>query len=207
MGKQGFRDTETNVYVSQEVSGGNSWAFGIDNTANDSWKLSSGGIIGTSDTFVMSTTGNRTMPLQSCFLVYASSIPNVVGNSSPYGPIVFPLVAADQGGDYDNTTGIYTAPIDGKYLLSTYVDMGRSFFPSPIQVTIDIITTARTYRVASFNGGVVVNSNNQNFGMGGAVLADMSASDTAYVQCKADTGGASSGRDVFNSHFSGGLFV
>lgn len=207
MGKQGFRTTETDVYISQEVSGGNAWALGLDNTDSDSWKLSTGGVIGTNDTFVMSTTGNRTMPLQSCFLVYASSIPNVTGNGTLYGPVIFDTVVFDQGSDYNNVSGIYTAPISGKYLLSAYIDLGRVLTTSSQEMFIDIVTTTRTYRIASLNPGPAVNTNNQNVGLGGAVIADMSATDTAYVQCLVDTGFSGKAVDVFNSHFSGGLFV
>ena len=37
------------------------------------------------------------------------------GPQIPTNPIVFDVPVQNSGGHYDNTTGIYTAPIDGTY--------------------------------------------------------------------------------------------
>ena len=38
-----------------------------------------------------------------------------VGSLTPTNPIVFDVTRLNPGGHYDNTTGIYTVPIDGTY--------------------------------------------------------------------------------------------
>jgi hypothetical protein len=206
MGKQGFRDTETDVYISQEISGGDSWVFGIDNTANDSWKLSNGSVLGTNDTFIMRTDGNRTLPLQSCFLaIVPSTISNITGDGTTYGPIIFSSEIFDQSSDYDNTTGIFQAPISGRYALMCYVDLDNMVAGVNRDFTVDIVTTAYTYRIASFDGGNLANPADQDFGVSGSIIADMAASDTAYVQCRVAGGGKVV--SVIDGHFSGGLLV
>lgn len=208
MGKQGFRDTETDVYISQEISGGDSWTFGIDNGSSDSWKLSNGSVLGTNDTFIMTTDGNRTMPLQSCFLALVSApILNVTGDGTTYGPIIFGNEIFDQSSDYDPTTGIFQAPINGRYVLTCYVDLSGLVTSGATHgdFTIDIVTTLYTYRIVSVHGGRIASPANQDLGLSGSLIADMTAGDSAYVQCRVANG--SKVVDLSDGYFSGGLLV
>ena len=45
-----------------------------------------------------------------------STIVNVTGDNTFYGPIIFDTVAFDTGSNYNATTGLFTAPTTGKYL-------------------------------------------------------------------------------------------
>ena len=45
-----------------------------------------------------------------------TTISNVTGDNTFYGPIIFNTVAFDTGSNYNATTGLFTAPTTGKYL-------------------------------------------------------------------------------------------
>lgn len=97
------------------VSGVTNWEMGIDNSDSDKWKLSQGTALGTNDTIVSDTTGHITFPRTSGFLAYQNgSIANVTGDATPYVGI-FNTEVFDINNDFDNTTGIFTAPITGHY--------------------------------------------------------------------------------------------
>lgn len=86
--------------------------------------------MGTADFSLASATGNVivaqdagqvTMPLQPFFEAYLSApVLNVTGNGEFY-TIVFDTEVFDQAGNYDHTTGIFTAPVAGKYFFTTGV--------------------------------------------------------------------------------------
>ena len=57
----------------------------------------------------------RTMPLQPAFFAYNSTLrTNVTGDGTSY-TIVFNTDLLDQNADYNNTTGVFTAPVTGFY--------------------------------------------------------------------------------------------
>lgn len=65
--------------------------------------------------YVMNGTGERTIPLQPCFLAYNSATDSdVTGDNTTY-TIVCDTEVYDQGADYNNGTGVFTAPVTGRY--------------------------------------------------------------------------------------------
>ena len=104
------------------VSGVTNWEMGIDNSDSDKFKLAQGTALGTNDTFIMTTTGSRTMPLQPAFLATISStIPNVTGDSTTY-TLIFDHVVFDRQSNYNNATGIFTAPVTGVYFITSNIN-------------------------------------------------------------------------------------
>lgn len=105
------------------VSGVTDWEIGIDNSDSDNLKVSQGTALGTNDTWIMTTSGERTMPLQPSF--YSTDLTgavNATGDGTVF-TIIFDDVYEDIGSNYDNTTGIFTAPITGVYIFSASVLM------------------------------------------------------------------------------------
>lgn len=125
----------------------------------------------------ITTDGERTLPLNPAFLAY-NSVTDSNKSVNTYHPVEFNTEVFDQGGDYNNGTDIFTAPVDGKYQLNTAVridslDTGASNY------RIYITTTKRRYQwiidpnftadLAQFTANI-------------SVTTEMDDGDTAFVE-------------------------
>ena len=91
--------------------------------------------------------------------------------------IIFDTEIFDVGADYDNSNGIYTAPVDGKYNFSAQIRIDLLDIDAN-EIRISLVTSDATYRSPfdpNFSGDLNTYSYNIN------VLADMDANDTAYI--------------------------
>jgi hypothetical protein len=96
--------------------------MGVDDSDGNAFKLSIGSALGTSDTFVLDTSGRRTLPLQPAFLAYENASPvDVTGDGTVY-TMVYDTEEFDRGGDFDGTS-TFTAPVAGKYFLYTAISL------------------------------------------------------------------------------------
>ncbi len=102
------------------VTGGNDFELGIDNTDSDTFKISASPSLGTTDTFIMTSTGERTMPLQPAFFAKASNVLNVTGDGTNF-IIIFDSIIFEQGTNFNIGTGTFTAPIDGIYFFTSNI--------------------------------------------------------------------------------------
>jgi hypothetical protein len=169
-------------FVQFDINGTGEFRIGIDDT-DDSFKISQGSALGSSDTFVMTAAGERTMPLQPAFEARTTSTKtNVSGNNTLY-TIIFDTEDFDQNSDFNTGTGIFTAPITGRYLLCAsncmYIDATGGD-----QQHADIVTSNRSHflmfyptrnKVANYSG------ENDYLSHSASVICDMDAADTAYV--------------------------
>lgn len=150
----------------------------------------------TSTSVVVSAAGEITQPRQPSFLATSSGATDVTGDGTSY-TINYANEIYDQGGDYNNTTFTFTAPVSGRY---------------QINATTDLVQILNTHTTRSLT--VVTSNRNYFFGQSqllaqdflslvATVVADMDANDTAFVQARAasstktvDIGG------VTEAHFS-----
>jgi hypothetical protein len=83
-------------------------------------------------------------PLQSLFSAYLSSSTsnNVTGNGTVY-TVIFDTELADVSGNYNNSTGVFTAPVTGKYLFTTAIEVTNLGIHS--SGSCQIVTTPKTF--------------------------------------------------------------
>jgi len=194
-------------YVHYEIDGaGTNWATGLDNGDSDKFKISSGGTIGTTDTFVVTTTGEITKPLQPAFLAYLGSTDSdVTGDGTAYtlGSGNALTKVYDQNVDF-NTNGTFTAPVTGRYFLTAALRVSDLAI-NHTSGELYIVTSNGSFKPCLYNPANM--RSNDNLQMIGSIQCDMDASDTATVQCIIYNGAKVV--DVTwnsrNTHFSGNL--
>jgi hypothetical protein len=167
--------TASDAYFKADISGGQNWTFGLDNSDSDAFALSSNATLGTTNVMRVATTGEINFPLQSAFLAYlASSALNKTGTGGSYTIGTDALTEVfDQNSDF-NTNGTFTAPITGRYHMSCGVIVGGC--TACVGSIMQFITSNRTY---GYSTGRAASA--QNNGNVASVLADMDAADTMTV--------------------------
>lgn len=165
-------------YVQFDINSTGEFRIGVDDDAADAFKISQGSALGTNDTFVMTSAGERTMPLQPAFLATRANQSDVTGNGA-VATIICPTVRYDQGSDYNNTTGVFTAPVTGRYHFSASVMFDD--FQAANGGFQDFNTSNEIYRSVNIDPGNVA-SGNGFISVSFSSYADMDAGDTARLQ-------------------------
>lgn len=110
------------------------------------------------------------------FSAYKSSVSsNVTGNSTFY-TVVFDTEYADVGGGYNNSTGVFTAPISGKYLFTARTLSQNCSTASA--ATIKFVATGGEYNFA----GIVRPASSNDFGLSITQMISLAAGETCYVR-------------------------
>jgi len=140
----------------------------------------------TGNVMVAQDTGEINYPLQPAFLAYFStSALNVTGDGTTY-TLAFNAEIFDQNSDFDTATGIFTAPVSGKYQLNIGILWG-GLAAGNTTGFVTVTTSNRIYVAVNFNPGVIRITDQLQYSF--ALLADMDAGDTAFVVTQI-TGGA-----------------
>mgnify|MGYP003147050004 CR=1 FL=1 len=155
--------TGDNVQFTNITATGAFTSLGIDDNA-------------TSNAITISSDEEVTMPSQPSFRVtLAAQAANVTGNGTVY-TVVWNTETWDIGGNFNNSTGVFTAPITGKYFFTTHCYMSGAG-SAPTYGDIQFVTSNRTHTHRMWDVG---NSGGPG-GMTFSILADLDASDTCYV--------------------------
>jgi hypothetical protein len=135
--------------------------------------------VNASDRMTIDSDGNVTKTNNACFLVRDdTSETDVTGDGTVY-TVPWDTEVFDQGANFASNT--FTAPVTGRYMLVASVPIGSTISSSHTTGQTVIVTSNRSYRVYY---------NPYTMAAGGAnyanpvvsMIADMDASDTAYVQ-------------------------
>jgi hypothetical protein len=112
----------------------------------------------------------------------SANLLNVTGDDTTY-TVVWNTEVTDVGGDFNTSTGVFTAPATGTYLLTFSLSIGENSGYTYMQC--NLVTSNRSVNtdraVAPASGSGVDNRNL-------AVVLDMDASDTAHVTFRLGSG-------------------
>jgi hypothetical protein len=164
------------------VSGGDVTA--ASNLTDNCLVRGDGGVKGIQTTgVVVDDSGRMVNTSQPVFIAYLDSdITNATGDGTAanitgtWGEIF------DVGSCFSN--GVFTAPVTGKYLISGVVYFYNITVGVHDNFGAGLVTSNRTYRLVSSNWASAVAA----FAIPFAVICDMDANDTAYLQCWAYSG-------------------
>lgn len=135
--------------------------------------------------------GQITRPLQpSFYAILTTTQTNVTGDGTVY-TVICDSEQFDQGNNYNNATGVFTAPVTGRYratAIGNFGNLAATTTDATVQVAVTG-TSASTYNLFSLAAGAVRDSNNQVLATGSALFT-MTASDTAVMQIVASNGGS-----------------
>jgi len=125
------------------------------------------------DRLVIDSSGHVNMPNQPAFNAYAGTAQANLSNGTV---LIFDTERFDIGSNYNTSDGHFTAPVNGKYQLSVNVRLDNIDNASNY-IYIQLVTSNSSYYVIYDHGG----TDAAYFSYSLSVLADMDASDTAYV--------------------------
>jgi len=173
--------------VQYAVTGTTTWTQGIDNSDSDAYALAASSALGTTNVMRVSTAGEINYPLQPAFLAYlATSDSNVTGDGTAFqlGSGNALTEVFDQNGDF-NTNGTFTAPVTGRYQLSTKWNVTGL----TTAMTVGSLTTITSNRSGVFTlDPAKVFDNNTTMSYIFTALFDMDAADTAVTSLQISNG-------------------
>lgn len=178
--------------------------IGLDDSS-DSLTIGLGSALGTTSHMVFDANGHISKPLQSAFLAYASNMQSNIAVGSDV-TVIFDGEVFDQNADYNNSTYTFTAPIDGRYQLQTSVRIQDAMTAS-LYYYLQLVTSNRAYLGYIINTAAFDQDANY-LTLNISVLADMDASDTAFVKIVQHSGNQQTdvyGGAEYSTNFSGYL--
>ena len=102
----------------------------------------------------------------------------MVGSMYKFRNTQFDVLILSEGGDFDESTGKFTAPVTGRYMFFTAMHP-EGITSSHTQITCQIVTSNDYADVARENPYV---TGITSLVINGTYFADMDANDTAYVR-------------------------
>ena len=175
-----------------------SYSLRIDNSDSDKFQL----INGTSGEIALSvdTTGAITKPKQPAFLVTPANNQLDLANHTVF---IMDNEIFDQNSDFDTSNYTFTAPVTGRYQLQ-FVGRFNNIDKAGNWVRVELVTSNRYYQGTLIDPGVFGFDPEYWSTFTIAVLADMDAGDTAFLQWGQSGGAAQADLDT-DAQFSGFL--
>lgn len=200
----------TDSFIQFDESTTGKWRIGNDAT-DDSYRLSQGSALGTNDTFIMTSAGERTMPLQPAWLGrLPSNETNETGDGTTYilgdtdvGVAVTEIY--DQSGDFtpgSSNGATFTSPVSGIYYLNCLWRIGS--IGTTTDILMNLITSNRTYETIQCTGAGVV-SGGGIWEFTSSVTGELDAGDVARTSFVANGAGGLTVGIRGSSHFGGFL--
>lgn len=197
--------------INFNVSGVTDWEMGIDNSDSDKLKINPSSALGSGDAWIMTKAGERTMPLQPAFFanLSTSTANDKTGDGSSYTAIC-DTVIYDQNSDYNNTTGIFTAPISGRYHFSSAISAINIGPAHTGYRNFHQTTSAITYYQGGGCNSANCRSNANGYSASLSSYINLDAGDTVFLIINVNGGAKTIGLEGSNSTlvtFFGGKLV
>lgn len=187
-------------------------SMGLDTGDNNKLKITDSTTPSSGNSLIeMTTVGQFTFPQQPVFSAFLTDpLNNVTGDGTVVNPVIFNELTLNQGGHYEKTTGIFTAPIAGNYHFTCGIGFsnligGHNAFGAEF-----VYSTAKDHQIIGDPGNARIPAGSYlvNFSSG---FVRLIASET--VKIVISVSGASltvdllgrSGTDVDPTFFSGSL--
>lgn len=181
------------------------------NRAIATWNGTGGSALFDNSSTSIASGGQMTNTSQPAFTAYLSTptANNKFGDTTTYYTVLFDTKVFDQGTNYSTSTGMFTAPVTGKYLFTIMCSTEAVSNAFTLYIQGQLVTTARSYFTPPFTHDT--NNPNAFLNINGMFLADMSATDTAYFAIVGGYTGSTNSMGVYGSaspyftYFSGVL--
>jgi hypothetical protein len=176
---------ETSPTSALHIKGGAGTNLAIQSTAGTHWRIGDG--VGSTNgnlviydytdsrkVFEIDTLGRVTIPAQPSFRAVLITSTNTVGNY-----LVFESVDYNTGNHYNATTGIFTAPVAGRYMVTVQA-FNENNISSQLYVRINNVNKSYSLSYAGSNS-----SGQQYNMMSQHSVFNLAANDTVRVYCNA----------------------
>ena len=138
------------------------------------------------NSILIDSSGHVTKPLQPAVHAYSSSAQNDIAN----GIVTIQLNAEvyDVNSDFNTSNYTFTAPVTGKYLVSSNVDLTDIDTATQWLYGALIVTSNRNYYASLLDARNLNSDSNQSFSS--STLVDMDANDTLVLKVRSSAHGA-----------------
>lgn len=149
------------------------------NRAIATWNGTTGTALFNNSTITIASGGQMVNTAQPAFTAYLSTptTNTKFGDTTTYYTVLFDTKVFDQGTNYTTATGIFTAPVTGKYLFMVMCSVEAVSNALTFYTQGQLVTTARSYFTPPFTHDA--NNPNGFLNINATFLADMSTNDTA----------------------------
>lgn len=175
---QSLTSSSGDPYMEANLVAGNGYAYGIDNSVTgEPLSFTFPGAAPSFGTvyWLMTASGERTIPLQPAFQAYMdTTVTNVTGDGTAY-TVIFDTEVFDQNADFNLGTSVFTAPVTGQYRFSySILVVGGTTITAAVS---SLFTSNRQYD--QYESVAIAGTDEVlcQFSM----LVDMDAADTAHV--------------------------
>lgn len=206
---QSAGSTAGDAWIRFKISGAGEYSLGVDNSDSDALCLTNTSTLNGTNYMRVSSAGEFNYFLQPAFLAVNSVSDTNQTGAGTTATVEFDTEIYDQGGNFNNTTDTFTAPVTGRYLFNISTGLG-GLSGLMTQLIYTLVTSNRTYQIEKCNPFVQADGTNTQFVANGSVIADMDAADTALVQVKISNGAGDTASIIGgnnNTFFSGCLLV
>ena len=154
--------------------------------------------------------GIQRSSLQPAFLAYRSAdVANVTGNSATYQAI-FDTEVFDQNNNYNNTTGVFTAPVTGRYFF-TFNCLFRNVTAAMTVGYANLDTTGGSFRNNESNPAAGRGGTTNGYAFQGTCFVNMTAGDTMVLNIQIFNGAGNTatfgGHPTLRESFLSGYLV